>query len=537
MPKSLGVKLVLCVGAVLLVETVAFSLAAIYVQRAQFREQAREDGDRLIETMKRATRDDMFRADQEGVQRTIDTLASTEGVNKISIMDKEGTVVASSVRADIGTVLDKQEGACVACHHGQEALEEVTLQERCTIVERAGEERALAMFSPIYNAPDCFGAPCHVHDSEDRVLGVIEVLLSLSTGEALARRTYRSTVGFSAVTFGALALTIGALIHRFVTRPVRALVSGTRMIAIGDLGHRIEVKSSDEVADLAHSFNQMAESLAKSRARLERWQEELEGRVAEATSELATVNARLQTANESLREADEIKSEFMRKAAHELRSPMAAIQSCLKVVVDEIAPRDKQRDMVLRAERRTRELLRMINKLLALSRLKAAQPRDDMRPLGLAAPLRTTVELMRPAAAERRIELHEEVPAELPLVRGCEEDIVELFTNLVGNAIKYSGEGGVVRIAAQASNASIKVSVSDEGIGISAEDLPHVFDEFYRGERARNFVREGTGLGLSVVAEVVQSHGAEVCVDSEVGKGTTFTVTFPAPDSPTRDDG
>jgi signal transduction histidine kinase len=192
-----------------------------------------------------------------------------------------------------------------------------------------------------------------------------------------------------------------------------------------------------------------------------------------------------------LREADEIKSEFMRKAAHELRSPMAAIQSCLKVVVDEIAPRDKQRDMVLRAERRTRELLRMINKLLALSRLKAAQPRDDMRPLGLAAPLRTTVELMRPAAAERRIELHEEVPAELPLVRGCEEDIVELFTNLVGNAIKYSGEGGVVRIAAQASNASIKVSVSDEGIGISAEDLPHVFDEFYRGERARNFVREG----------------------------------------------
>ena len=535
MPKSFGVRLILWVGAVLLVETVVFSLTAIYVQRAQFREQARQSADRLIETMKRATHDTMLRADQEGVQRTIDALASTQGVNKISIMDKEGKVVASSIRAEIGTVLDKQEDSCAACHRGQEALEKLSVRERCTIVESQGGERALAMFSPIYNAPDCFDAPCHVHDSEDRVLGIIEVLLSLSSGEALTRRTYRSTMGFSAVAFAALAVTIGALIHRFVTRPVRALVNGTRKIAIGDLRHRIQVESTDEVGDLAHSFNQMAESLTQSRARLEQWQEELENRVAGATGELETVNAQLQAANESLREADKVKSEFMRKAAHELRSPMAAIQSCLKVVVDEIAPREKEREMVLRAERRTRELLRMINKLLELSRLKTARSREDMRPLGLAAPLRTTVELMRPVAAEKRIDLREQIPSELPLISGCEEDIVELFTNLVGNAIKYSREGAVVRIAAQLSDNSIRVSVSDAGIGISAEDLPHVFDEFYRGQRARNFVHQGTGLGLSVVAQVARSHGAEVSVDSEMDKGTTFSVTFSVPGSPQRD--
>lgn len=229
-----------------------------------------------------------------------------------------------------------------------------------------------------------------------------------------------------------------------------------------------------------------------------------------------------------LQSVDTLKSHFMRKASHELRAPLAAIHMLLKTVLGGLAGKvePKQEEMIWRACERTNSLMDLINDLLRYSRLEAESGVPVvLKPVSFTNVVHRTIELLSPIAEAEHVRLEARVhPAH---VLADEEGLTELVTNLISNAIRYSREGGSVSVRLTVNDASAVLRVEDQGIGIASEDLPHIFEEFFRSEAAKKAVQHGTGMGLAIVQRLVTSYRGTIDVESQPGRGTAFTVRLP----------
>jgi signal transduction histidine kinase len=238
--------------------------------------------------------------------------------------------------------------------------------------------------------------------------------------------------------------------------------------------------------------------------------------------------ADLSRANEKLRLIERTKSEYMRRVAHELRSPLATVYQMVGVVVDghkgEIPPAAVE--TLTRARVRLRLLMDVARDLLVLSRAREADLSREMQQVSLGDAIAAVAADLEQRAQEAQVALEVSVAEGLPPIAGDPESLAQLVDNLGSNAIKYTPAGGAVRITARADDGRVELAVADSGIGIPREELPHIFDEFYRAANAREGGREGTGLGLSIVKAICASHGAEITVQSEPGRGSTFRVRF-----------
>ncbi len=236
----------------------------------------------------------------------------------------------------------------------------------------------------------------------------------------------------------------------------------------------------------------------------------------------------LARANAVLAQQDSVKSHYVMRVAHDLAEPAGMITSCLKLVTDGfVGPiPDEALDMIQRAESRSEYLGHLIRDLLSLSRAKGAKeiPKTDV---DLASIIDQVFEELQPRAAQKSVALERHLPADLPAVFANPEAVHEVFDNLTTNAVKYALAGGRVAIGASSNGHEVLVKVEDDGLGIPADALPHIFEEFYRAENVRAESVEGTGLGLSIVSQILKAHDGRIWVDSEEGKGTTFSFTLP----------
>jgi len=240
----------------------------------------------------------------------------------------------------------------------------------------------------------------------------------------------------------------------------------------------------------------------------------------------------LERAYHRLQTVDLEKSYFMRRAGHGLRSPLAAIQSLLRLITAGFAGEadERPRELIGRAIDRTDALIRLVNDLLRYSRLQAVTELEVRQHVSLEALLEDTVSVLRPLADEKGLSL--EVSANPATVLGDPEDLADLTSNLVGNAIKYTPAGGQVRVSLRQDGEWVRLEVSDTGIGIPPEALEHVFEEFYRAGNAKSVEPGGTGLGLAIAKRVVTVHGGEIQVASTPGTRTTFIVKLPVSERP-----
>ena len=229
------------------------------------------------------------------------------------------------------------------------------------------------------------------------------------------------------------------------------------------------------------------------------------------------------------KELDEMKNDFVRMVSHELRSPLAAIKQQHAVILDGLAGdlTAKQRELLTRAHAKIQGLLDLINDLLDVAKMEAGYGQLEQVPLDLREILGELVELLREKAASQQVTLKLEVPDGLPLIQADRRSMEEVFSNLVSNAINYSPDGGEVRIAAISHGDYLEVVVQDQGIGIEAEEIPKIFDKFYRVKSPKTRQVIGTGLGLALVKGLIEAHRGAVDVESEVGAGTTFRVKLP----------
>lgn len=236
--------------------------------------------------------------------------------------------------------------------------------------------------------------------------------------------------------------------------------------------------------------------------------------------ELAQLNLRLQ-------ELDRSRIMFIRLVTHELRAPVAAIQSYLRLILEGYVPQERLLEIVAKAEQRANDQLDLISDLLDLVRLREPEREETFEPCDLASVLEDVLDLMQARIQDKQLQVQVEVEPDLPHAEARAEHAKQIWTNLVSNAIKYTPEGGKVRIALRREGDMLRGVVEDTGIGIAPEDQERIFEQFYRTERAKSMSRQGTGLGLSIVRGLVERYGGEITVSSVVDQGTTFTFSLP----------
>lgn len=284
----------------------------------------------------------------------------------------------------------------------------------------------------------------------------------------------------------AAGLVLSGILTRGVTRPLRGMMRMATRIAQGDYGARVEARSRDELASLAASLNQMAESLAV----LER-----------------------------------LRKDLVANVAHELRTPLSNLRGYLEAVRDGVAAPSAETIALLHDE--VMRLVRLTDALHELTRLDAELLRLRREPVVLGALVDRLMTLRAPEFAARQITLTASVPAGL-VVHGDPDLLLQAAGNLLDNALKYTAPAGRVTVDAVQEDGQVRLSVTNTGEGIRAEDLPFIFERFYRGEKSRARTLGGAGIGLAIVREVARAHGGQTGARS--GAGTT-TVWLALPSS------
>jgi signal transduction histidine kinase len=234
----------------------------------------------------------------------------------------------------------------------------------------------------------------------------------------------------------------------------------------------------------------------------------------------------LAAAYKDLKSLEQVKSQFMRKASHELRAPIGAMQSLMRAALGQVPAATPGHELLDRAVTRSESTLDLIDDLLRYSRLTTAAALGRFEPVDLAEVARAAAELFRAQAEEKGVRL--DVDAASARVRGVREGLTDLVDNLISNAVRYTPAGGRVTVKTGPEDGQAVITVADTGIGIPPDELPRLFEEFFRGEAARKTVMHGTGLGMAIAKRVVDMHGGRIGIESEVGRGTTLRVVLPS---------
>lgn len=322
--------------------------------------------------------------------------------------------------------------------------------------------------------------PMHQGEGGGMVAGDPELLVN--TGAAV-NEAFFLAAGIALV----VAVVLSLWITRQVVNPVRELTQASRELAKGRYDMRVAARSSDELAQLAESFNQMAEQLE------------------------LTENKR---------------RELIADVSHELLTPLTAVKGYMEGLIDGVLPaEDATYQQVYKEADRLQGL---VADLQELSRVQARSFVLNKRPVTLGALLDALKARLERQFAEKGVGLEIEVADSLPLVEVDEDRIGQVLLNLVGNALQYTPVGGKVRVAAKQEGDRVRVSVTDTGVGIAAADLPHVFDRFYRVDKSRSRAGGGSGIGLTIAKHLVEAHGGAITVESAgLDRGSTFSFTIP----------
>ena len=298
--------------------------------------------------------------------------------------------------------------------------------------------------------------------------------------------------------FGAgIAVSFGIFVSASLTRGLHRVEQAAQRVAGGDLAARAGVDGRDEVARLAATFNRMADQL--------------------------------EAAAQEQREVDQLRRDLIAWTSHDLRTPLTSIRVVVEALADGVTddPDTIQRYLnSLRSD--VTSLSHLIDDLFELAQLDAGGMTVERVSISLGDLISDVLERMRTLAEQRRVQLSGRVGSSIDPVSVDPPKIERVLANLIGNAIQHTPEGGQVTIEAHRGNGCVRVSVRDTGEGIAAEDLPRVFERFYRGEKSRPRASGGAGLGLAIAKGIVEAHGGSIQASSRPGEGSIFTFTLPA---------
>lgn len=283
-----------------------------------------------------------------------------------------------------------------------------------------------------------------------------------------------------------VALVLGVLLARSLTRPLKELTRATQAMSRGDLAQRVPVRSRDELGELACSFNQMSAQLARS---------------------------------------TELRRQMTADIAHELRTPLSLILGHAEALSDGVLPPTPETFEIIYDE--AQGLARLVEDLRTLSLSDAGELPLHRQPVAPQELLERAAGAHRPQAQARGIDLTVDIPSGLPEVDVDPDRIAQVLHNLITNALRHTPAGGWVALKAHLKDGSMYLVVQDSGPGIPPEELESIFERFYRTDRSRHRQEGGTGLGLAIARSIIEAHGGRIWAESEPGQGASFYVALP----------
>lgn len=358
--------------------------------------------------------------------------------------------------------------------------------------------------------------------AEGDLIGMARITLPLAAVEASLHSTNAFVITSEFVKVVLAILAIYLVVRYVITKPVLHLKKVSDAIAHGNLDMRADIRTGDEFEELSHAFNRMLRHLVTVQEELREVNADLDGKV----DELAQVNLQLY-------EMNNVKNEFLATMSHELRTPLNSILGFSEVLAAAPNLNDKQLRYANNIQTSGRSLMTLINDVLDLAKIESGKMDIHAAEFDMADLVERQVTTLMPLAEKRRIALTWSVDSSIPTLFQDAGKIQQILLNLTSNAIKFTPEGGRVRISATRQTDNCVLTIEDNGIGIPLDEQERIFEKFRQGrgvpgqKDALTRKYEGTGLGLSIVKELSRLLGGEVTLESEFGKGSTFTVIFP----------
>ncbi len=301
-------------------------------------------------------------------------------------------------------------------------------------------------------------------------------------------------LGLLLIFSGLIAGAFGYILATDITRSLYSLQDGANQLATGDFSTKVHVDEVDELSDVANAFNMMTDELERSFARQ--------------------------------RQLEKARRDLTVAVSHDLRTPLASIRAMVEAIADGVVtdPATVQRYYATINTQIT-SLSSLINDLFELSKLEAEPVQLRKEAVNLNDLLSDVLESMQAKAKE--ISLQGDFKADIPLVQAELQKIQRVLYNLVQNAIQHTPAGGSITLAIHNKDQGVQIDIIDTGEGIAAEDIPHIFDQFFRGEKSRSRATGGTGLGLAIAKGIIEAHNGQIWVESQAGRGTTFSFILP----------
>lgn len=505
----------LSISVLLLLTMTMFAWINVETLRNLLIEEAVSLADKLSETIIRTTHYQMLENDRNRVYQMIREVGTQKDIELVRLITKEGLTIFSTDKKEIGTYLDKTAEACNMCHSGGTPLLQASSMNRSRIFRTKEGKEVLGLAKAIYNEEKCYAAPCHFHPREAKILGVLDVHLSLDNMQSqLASSRYKITI-LTICMLGLISLSMVFLIHEQINQPLKKLLMQTERIAEGNLESAVEITSTDEIGELGGAFNIMTEKLKTARGELEDWGKNLEVKVEERTRQLNKLQAQL-VRSEKLASLGELVAGI----AHEINNPLTGILVFTSLLSNDAKLHPALKSDLATIVRETERCANIVRGLLDFSR--ESIPRKTLTSLN--GIMDASLTLVKHQSMYQNIDIVKNYDQSIPDVMVDHNQVEQVFMNILLNAGQAMPEGGNLTIGSgvTADEEYAFITITDTGSGISEEIISRVFDPFFTTKE-----NKGTGLGLSVSYGIIKNHGGNIEVQSTVGYGTTFTITLP----------
>ncbi len=464
--------------------------------------------------------------------KTMQQLQSTAGGLKKSLdeMDEQAKLI---VRTDIELnktqeELDKKINSLYALQKLSRAIS-TTLQENrifsmlnANDLEGLGFEKACGFLWS--EKEKCFTLRFHINCTQEEIIAIQNHIASYKDWymTLIEREKTVSSISLPDVSLNEKIKSIFKALH-FIISPIltKELYKGFLAVATENADMSLNEGDEELITILA---NQIGQALENAHLFEKTWQaqQELEKKVEERTHELTL-------ALDEVKKISKRKTDFISSVSHELRTPLTSIKGYAAILIAEKLGQlpEAVKERLEKINRHSDELVRMVNDLLDIARIESGRAAMKIEPQNLKDIVAAAADLILIQCKNKNISLVTDVQAGLAQVLADRSQIERVFINLLGNAVKFTPSAGKITLKAYARDNNVQVEVSDTGIGIPAESLPMIFDEFYRVDNSVNEQLKGTGLGLSLVKHIVEAHQGKIWTESHLGKGTKFTFTLP----------
>jgi len=518
---SLGVKLYASIFLVMFIGLAIFTSLNVTSQQASQLELVELSALRTTDLIKNSIHYSMLINRKDDIDQIFKYFGQMPGFETIRIYDKKGYIVFTTKSEEKLHKVSISSEPCQVCHFSSKPLKELPFKERHRIASAENGSRVLAMIAPIENEAGCSSVNCHEPPSQKAILGVLDVQMSLQMVDAGLSQSRRNTIAASAILVISVLIVTGVLIWTLIRIPVYKLSEATKAITAGNLHYKIPVHRSDEIGQLANSFNIMVEELSRAQSEITEWSHTLQQKVKQKTQELE----RIQT---HLIHVEKMASlgKLAATVAHELNNPLGGILTYTRLTQKRLSDGQLSPDMISAIQEdlsivknETMRCGNIVNNLLLFSRKEIGECEfHDIRTM-----LHSCMQLIQHHLSLQQIILKHSLPDQPLEARYDKEQIQQAVLAILMNAIEAMPNGGTLTIDAAPAGDRIRISITDTGDGISPAHLPYIFEPFYTSKKEG----KGIGLGLAVSYGIIERHKGQIDVKSVVGKGATFIIFIP----------